>query len=94
MSIIKDNRAFLPVLGFIIGSLFVIVIMVAYASYILQPITDPIINATNGTDHQAISQAAVSRGYASIDLTGVAFPIFLVIGFLAYMILRDRQVQE
>lgn len=90
---LKDNKAFLSVLGFIIGSLFVLVIMVAYASYILSPIVQPLINATNGTDHQAISQAAVSRGYASIDLAGIAFPVFLVIGFLAYMILRDRQVQ-
>lgn len=91
MSLLKDESAFLPVLGYIIATLFTLIIMVGIASSILSPITTPIINAT--PTHSDISTTAVNRGFTAIDSAGVVIPLFSVIGFLIFLILTNRSTE-
>lgn len=92
-NLIKDENGFLMVLGWVIGSLFVLVIMIAYASYILSPIVTPLINATT-TEHRDVSQTAVSRGYGGLALAAVGIPIALVFGFGVYLIITNRSYDQ
>ena len=92
IKMLQDNNAILSILGWIIGSLFVIVLVVGIYSLIIGNITTPIINAT--TSHQDVSQNAVNRGYAGIDFFGIVIPVVLVFGFIGFLIYRARSIQD